>query len=1376
MPNPTERPTVRVFVSSTFQDMHAERDHLVTVVFPELRERIARLGFDFFDVDLRWGLPLKGIDGERANAWTYCKRWIDRVDPFFVCLLGQRYGWIPAAADLRDAPEESALAGLSITEMEIRHAAFRPATTKRSYFYFRHASVPADAPPDVFSDFVDQPNYTRLQALKERIEQHAGRPIRPYDCLWTGRGFGGLDGFGRMVLEDLWSGVLRDARYVPHAAWEAVMGHAPDDDPLYTDDTRPVPEETWEAIVRRIELQAQSRRPTEADQRDAFARSRIRWFHGRERELGLLTEFCSKERPAEAAGVCVVIGPAGQGKSALLARLERRLQDEDRTVVAHFVGATEQLPDMRGLVRALCDSLAALGLDTEQNGSAHEDLPLYLRTFLERGPTGPPLVLLIDGIDQLSGGHDLSWLPARLSRGTTVVLSCRAEDDAHPNVQSATLMSVLKARDPAPEWLALGPLEPQDVAAITREFLAEYCKELDSEDIENLCHLDQARNPLYLHVLLHELRILGGNEAHLRVRTIISSLERERADAASLFDWFLENLEVLGRDAVRCWCVFLSLGRTGMRSRELRALLARKLGSEADPQAARIERSVRRYLQRRGDRVTFFHPELVRAVERRYLDGPAAAWHADVTALFSENWPTGDAHALEELPYHLARADQYDTLARLLTDLRYLHLRTSLCDVHALIDDYDRLGEAKTPRLAEYQSFLRRHSERLTRHRGLLFSLVKDEGFPDLRGQAEELAATGQWTQGWLRASSLPLPAARHDGGGSERIDVLAACEYGLASAVTLAPRARLAMAATRLGEVSVVDIPQARIRPAKITIRRERPLALASSADGNLLAVAFDNGEADLIVLGNSPGTLGGETRWAASFSLRLPEYEAPFLALRDRVLWCQQASGAVTTMDPASGITRVILPDDSQESELRGILVTDAATLILLRRRGGTCLVRLAPDGAHQTLLVPRAGVTASCVLQPQRVALTLSSCRLVVFDLTTGIRELASLPLERPALSMTANRNRILWACGMGRLHAWNPDEAGAATEVGRLSGSTQHLAVADDGTFLAAGELSATHFALLMGSQGGRGRILAVFGGEAPTRFFAFQAADGKLDLLTNESRRDNVASGDEASWTAFAHDGQGHLLAANITRQITIIEALAPHAFRKLDLGDTPRAAAGSPEGGFWLLTAAGEVVFLTLDGTLHSIHHSREEVLGGFAIRFWPSILVWTTLTRVSAETVPTVAFVRTTASGARPTGHVTARAFAVSDGFLETFAYDARTDQLLTVWQAGAHTTKYLRLGRPEDYATGAERRHDLAQIGERVRGACHSQDGGLYLLTHRGAILRLDPETFETCAVLAPSVPFTDLTEQHGAATPLLIRGRAEIVSCVYVGVDHA
>ena len=48
--------TVRVFVSSTFRDMHAERDYLARVVFPELRERMAKRNLHLVDLDLRWGV------------------------------------------------------------------------------------------------------------------------------------------------------------------------------------------------------------------------------------------------------------------------------------------------------------------------------------------------------------------------------------------------------------------------------------------------------------------------------------------------------------------------------------------------------------------------------------------------------------------------------------------------------------------------------------------------------------------------------------------------------------------------------------------------------------------------------------------------------------------------------------------------------------------------------------------------------------------------------------------------------------------------------------------------------------------------------------------------------------------------------------------------------------------------------------------------------------------------------------------------------------------------------------------------------------------------------------------------------------------------
>ncbi|MBI3797269.1 MAG: DUF4062 domain-containing protein [Deltaproteobacteria bacterium] len=47
--------TVRVFISSTFRDMQAERDHLVRFVFPRLREQLLPRRIHLVDIDLRWG-------------------------------------------------------------------------------------------------------------------------------------------------------------------------------------------------------------------------------------------------------------------------------------------------------------------------------------------------------------------------------------------------------------------------------------------------------------------------------------------------------------------------------------------------------------------------------------------------------------------------------------------------------------------------------------------------------------------------------------------------------------------------------------------------------------------------------------------------------------------------------------------------------------------------------------------------------------------------------------------------------------------------------------------------------------------------------------------------------------------------------------------------------------------------------------------------------------------------------------------------------------------------------------------------------------------------------------------------------------------------
>lgn len=73
--------------------MHAERDHLVRMVFPELKARCRTKRVHLIDVDLRWGVT--EADAEGGKALDICLDEIDTCRPYFLGILGRRYGYIP---------------------------------------------------------------------------------------------------------------------------------------------------------------------------------------------------------------------------------------------------------------------------------------------------------------------------------------------------------------------------------------------------------------------------------------------------------------------------------------------------------------------------------------------------------------------------------------------------------------------------------------------------------------------------------------------------------------------------------------------------------------------------------------------------------------------------------------------------------------------------------------------------------------------------------------------------------------------------------------------------------------------------------------------------------------------------------------------------------------------------------------------------------------------------------------------------------------------------------------------------------------------------------------------------------------------------------
>ena len=71
--------TVRVFISSTFRDMHAEREEVVERAFPQLRKLCEERGVVWSEVDLCWGITDE--QSQRGEVlWPIChiyggKRW-----------------------------------------------------------------------------------------------------------------------------------------------------------------------------------------------------------------------------------------------------------------------------------------------------------------------------------------------------------------------------------------------------------------------------------------------------------------------------------------------------------------------------------------------------------------------------------------------------------------------------------------------------------------------------------------------------------------------------------------------------------------------------------------------------------------------------------------------------------------------------------------------------------------------------------------------------------------------------------------------------------------------------------------------------------------------------------------------------------------------------------------------------------------------------------------------------------------------------------------------------------------------------------------------------------------------------------------------------
>jgi tetratricopeptide (TPR) repeat protein len=631
--------TARIFISSTFRDMHAERDYLVRVVFPELRERCAKRRLHLVDVDLRWGVTEE--EAEQGKVLEIILDEIDRSRPFFIAILGERYGFVPD-----EVPEDAESAhpwlpeypGHSLTALEIIHGVLRkPDMARRSFFYFRDPQFIREVPESRRADFTaESPEAARkLAALKDEIRA-SGRPVlEDYPCRWDDveERPVDLEVFGQRVLEDLWTAIC--AEYPEEA---------PEPDPL--------------AIEREMH--------------EAFAEERSRLHVGRAEEARQLTEYVqgTERRPV------VITGESGCGKSAFLASWCRQytVGHPDDFVLAYFIGASPDSANHFRLLRNMCEELKrrfdleeeipedekklsdtlAMLLAAASRGE-EPGAPLWGRLLRkpQREAGGRRIVIVVDALDQLlplEAAHGLGWLLDYMPEKARLVVSSLEGD----------CLDVLRRREA--EEIALPPLSVDEQRQIVQALLGEWRRKLDERQMAALLAHPAVEKPLYLRVALEELRLFGVFER------LTARIEALAQDIPGLFDQVLARLEEdHGRGLVAEAFALLCSSRYGLSEAELLDLLRRE-GEEQLPPAlwARLARGARVYLVRRGELFGFFHRQLADAVAARYLRRENR--HAKLAAYF-EQAPL--ERKLHEYPYQLQHADQWQALAATLSDLDF---------------------------------------------------------------------------------------------------------------------------------------------------------------------------------------------------------------------------------------------------------------------------------------------------------------------------------------------------------------------------------------------------------------------------------------------------------------------------------------------------------------------------------------------------------------------------------------------------------------------------------------------------------------------------------------------------------------------------------
>jgi hypothetical protein len=547
---------IYIFISSTFNDMHAERDFLVKEIFPELTEWCETKKLRIVDIDLRWGIT--SADSEAKNTVTACLENIDRCRPFFLCFLGQRRGWVPndplrysfegKNGRLSQEQLETGTLGeismssyakydklktldgkTSVTEMEIEHALLSPMLnlkpSDRALFFFRKHNFDEDGLTDKqrmiylndeLKKYEADPKIAdeALAKFKEKVHD-SGRPVIEYTCKWDStvqtpellaEENGEEIAQGRLVDFKVNDADLKDV--VIEQLKIEIRKQFPDR--VETPAADVIPKTPFEIAYQ-----------NDLEQQQLFVRLNSDGYIPRDEIIRKLDDYINDDSNDD---IFLLTAKAGLGKSMLLANYVNRVNDK-RTVYARFCGVSDLSSEEYSLWKSIFHEANIAVPDI------FDELRKNMSRLLEELSQKGRSIIIIDAINQIRTGLEMfAWLPRKLPANIKLLVSIKEDDENERFIQSLNLGDNNRLSLPSFKG-------KKKKKRLINEFLKRYFKALDNVHIKIISRLSSSDNPLFLKILLHELRVFG---AFKQLKTQIKHYGKRPQDA---FAAMLERLE-----------------------------------------------------------------------------------------------------------------------------------------------------------------------------------------------------------------------------------------------------------------------------------------------------------------------------------------------------------------------------------------------------------------------------------------------------------------------------------------------------------------------------------------------------------------------------------------------------------------------------------------------------------------------------------------------------------------------------------------------------------------------------------------------------------------------------------------------------------------